>query len=394
MNGLKKSIGKKYLQKNLTAGSILVVILFGFLSGNGIGNMIFSNTKEHTVKITMVYSSEKSAWIAATQSGFLEYWDAKRAENPNLPKISLDFLPYGSGESLIALLNNEITPTIWSPASNIWIPILNSKYEEMTESDYEIAPNFTRIIYSPMVIAGWENYLSAHPIDGLMDLHDLIMSQQGSVKMAHTDPRTSNSGFMATLMMVSSKLNIPPENMELKDLSNQELIKWMTELQSACVMYGKSTGFLALYMYEQGLDALHFSILYENLVIEYSEKIKERYGQKLIAVYPEEGCLLSDHPFCVLNAPWVSEVQRMVANDYINYLSKPENLIKAIETGFRTFNHSLLDDPVFKEEYRKMFNEKYGVTSDPTKIKELITPSNGEVISRIPDLWLLTRNKA
>ena len=33
-------------------------------------------------------------------------------------------------------------------------------------------------------------------------------------------------------------------------------------------------------------------------------------GQKLVAIYPEEGTFYSDNPYLVLNAPWVSAEQK------------------------------------------------------------------------------------
>jgi hypothetical protein len=198
---------------------------------------------------------------------------------------------------------------------------------------------------------------------------------------------------MATVMMVSSKLQMDPTTMKVTDLGNIELQNWMREIQSSAIFYGKSTGFLGLYMTDQGPNALHFTILYENLVQEYSQKALEKYGQKIVAIYPEEGVLFSDHPFCILNEEWVTEEQRMVANEYLKYLSMPENIVFAIKTGFRPINSSLLDIPDVSAVYTRSFNSDHGVTSDPSIIKELITPTDGEVIARIPDLWLLTRNK-
>ena len=66
---------------------------------------------------------------------------------------------------------------------------------------------------------------------------------------------------------------------------------------------------------------------------------------------------------------------------------------KAISTGFRPINNSLLEDPTIYETYNQSFNEEHGVISDPSLILELFPPTDGTVIARIPDLWLLTRNK-
>ncbi len=111
----------------------------------------------------------------------------------------------------------------------------------------------------------------------------------------------------------------------------------------------------------------------------------------MVAIYPEEGSLYSDHPFCILDADWVSEEQKMVAQEYIEFISQKDMVKKAIATGFRPINSSLLEFDDVKSIYLESFTPELGVTSDPNVIHELIPPSDGKVIARIPDLWLLTR---
>ncbi len=388
----QKKSSKNYLKQKLSASVFLAWILLGFFSGSALGYLIFQNTDDDVIILSMVYSSEKATWIAETATLFEEYWEERRSQDSSLKKISLDFQPYGTGNSLLALLNGETKPVIWSPASNIWVPLLNTKWSQYTHSEELIAPNFTRLIYSPVVIATWENFYAEHQFKGFNDLHDLIVENPSMVKMAHTDPRSSNSGFMATTMLVSSKLNMDPALMKIENLTQSDLQTWMREFESSAVKYGSSTGFLAKTMIKDGPDSLQIAILYENLVQDYCQAAEETYGQKMVAVYPEEGALFSDHPFCILNADWISEEQRMVAEEYLKFIGQKDIIIKAIATGFRPINTELLNDATVQVVYEQSFNTDHGVTADPTIIKELHPPADGNVIARIPDLWLLTRN--
>ena len=390
---MKKKTGKKYLRNKIRASTIIFWLLFGFLGGAMIGGLIFQDSQENVIKLTMVYSSEKASWISESSSLFQKYWEEKRQTDPTLKPISLDFQPYGSGNSMIALLNEEIKPVIWSPASNIWIPLLNSKWSQLNFDNEPIAPNFTRLIYSPVVIAVWEDFYKSYPFNGFNELQYLIKENPGLIKMAHTDPRASNSGFMATIMMVSAYLNMDSSKITLNNISNSDVTDWMRVIESSAIFYGESTGFLGKYMINQGPDALQIAFLYENLVQNFSIPAEEKYGQKIKAIYPVEGSLYSDHPFCILNADWISTEQRMVADEYLTFLQSDEMIKKAISTGFRPINNSLLENPVINEVYNLSFNEEHGVTSDPSLILELFPPTDGTVIARIPDLWLLTRNK-
>lgn len=390
---MKQKTGKKYLRNKIQASTIIFWLLFGFLGGTLIGGLIFQDSEENVIKLTMVYSSEKASWISESSSLFKDYWEEKRDLDSSIKPINLDFQPYGSGDSLISLLNGEIEPVIWSPASNIWIPLLNSKWSQIHFDDEIIAPNFTRLIYSPVVIAVWEEFYNSYPFNGFNELHDLILEKPDLIKMAHTDPRASNSGFMATIMMVSGYLKMDPSKITLNNISNDDLINWMRVIESSAIFYGKSTGFLGKYMRDQGPEALQVAFLYENLVQDYSISAEEKHGQKIKAIYPIEGSLYSDHPFCILNADWITVEQRMVAEEYLNFLQSDEMIGKAISTGFRPINNSLLEDPIINGIYIQSFNEEHGVTSDPSIILELFPPTDGTVIARIPDLWLLTRNK-
>lgn len=390
----KKSIPitKEYLKTKLKGSTITFLILIGFVGGTGLGNLIFRESTDDIIQLTFIYSSEKSTWIGETLTEFQDYWESLRAENSSLKPISLDFQPYGSGSSVIALLNSEVKPVIWSPASNLWVPLLNAKWQDVMDTDDVLVNDYDRIIYSPVVMATWEEFNETEDIRGINDLHDYIVENPSEVKLAHTDPRSSNSGFMATIMMVGAKLQMEPDEITLDDISNPEVVDWMEEVESAAVYYGKSTGFLGRYMRDNGPDALTVAFLYENVVQDYCLAAEENHGQKMVAIYPEEGALFSDHPFCILDADWVTDEQRMVAEMYLEFIGQKDLVKLAISTGFRPINNSLLEDPEVAEIYLNAFNSTYGVTSDPSQIYELLPPTDGNIIARIPDLWLMTRN--
>ncbi|MHA1583920.1 MAG: extracellular solute-binding protein [Promethearchaeota archaeon] len=388
----KKQSKKKYLEHKISAATFLIWIILGFTGGSIIGTLIFQDNNSDSITLSVVYSSEKSTWMSEASVLFAKYWEERRANDPSLHPINLDFLPYGSGDSLISLLNGEIKPVIWSPASNIWVPLLNAKWSQSSGNSHLIAPNYTRIIYSPIVLATWENFYQEHPFNGLNDLHDLIQNNPNLIKMAHTDPRSSNSGFMATIMMVSSYLKMNSSQISLNNLTQPNIQQWMKELESSAIFYGKSTGFLGRYMRDQGPEALQVAILYENLIQDFSQTAEEKYGQKMIAVYPEEGAMFSDHPFCILDADWVSPEQKYIAQEFLKFLQSDDLVIKAIQSGFRPINSSYLDNPAIAAVYDESFNMDYGVSNDISIITELKAPDDGNVIARIPDLWLLTRN--
>jgi Ca-activated chloride channel family protein len=55
----------------------------------------------------------------------------------------------------------------------------------------------------------------------------------------------------------------------------------------------------------------------------------------LVAIYPKEGTLLSDHPWVVLTAPWVDDAKRKAAAGLLTYLQADKAKAKFQEFAFR-----------------------------------------------------------
>lgn len=370
------SISRKVKRSN--KGKIVLLFILGFIIGNISTNLIF-RSDENVTHINIIYSSEKASWMTIAYTNFLNEWEINHPEQ----KITIDMLPYGSSDSLISILNGEIFPTIWSPASAIWIPFLNTKWSELTGNEESIVDvdSVVRIIYSPIVIATWEAFNQTYNIKSLADVRNLSVDSNVNVKMAHTDPRLSNSGFMTTIMAISAASGTPSENLSMIDLTNLDNQQWVRQFESSAILYGTSTGFLARYMKTQGPTELNIAFLYENLISDISNTA---VGGKVIAIYPEEGTLYSDHPFCVLNADWVTPAQRVVAEEFLKFLNKYETVVSAMEYGFRPINASITLDP-------EVFNyDNSGIAYNIT-VPEMQTPIDGNVLLKIPDLWLLCK---
>jgi Ca-activated chloride channel family protein len=361
-------------------GTYFLLFIIGFLIG-ALSTTFMLESREDAIHISIVYSSEKASWMTIAYSNFINQWEIN---NPDV-KIKIDMHPYGSSDSIISILNGEIFPTIWSPASSIWLPFLNTKWSELTGEASIVDFNETiRIIYSPIVIATWESFNHTYNIKGFSDLHNLNLNPSIDVKMAHTDPRLSNSGFMSVIMAVSAASGTTSENLTMNDLTNTNYQQWLKDFESSAIMYGKSTGFLASYMKTQGPSELNVAFLYENLIRDISSTAE---GGKIIAIYPEEGTLYSDHPFCILNANWITPDQRMVANAFLDYLNQTSTIESAMEYGFRPIDTSIPLDP-------EVFNYENNGIAFEINVPELNAPKDGTVLLKIPDLWLLCKATA
>ena len=73
---------------------------------------------------------------------------------------------------------------------------------------------------------------------------------------------------------------------------------------------------------------------YENLVLLYQEEAQQRGGEPLQIFYPGLNAV-SNHPFAVLDAPWVSNEQKLAAQQFRDFLLSPEQQLQALNYGFR-----------------------------------------------------------
>lgn len=336
--------------------------------------------EEGQVQLTMVYGSEKRGWIEEATPLFLDWWRETHPET----EIDLNVSPLGSRESMIQIITGEIKPVVWSPASSVWVPLANWMWaREYKES--ALVEDYESLVFSPVIIASWKSYVSNQDIRGFHSLHHLSTASPSELRFAHTDPRLSNSGFMAVIMEIAAAAGKSPAELTTEDLLSNEVRLWLTGLESTAVHYGQSTGFLVDEAVEGGPGSLNVFIVYENLIIEknLSGEPESRWGDSLVAVYPEEGMLLSDHPFCILNAPWVSEEQKKAAQEFQEFLLRPEIQAKAVAHGFRPVTPGVELD-------RDIFNPANGVSySLPSA--SLAPPTDGEVLWHITDVWSATR---
>jgi hypothetical protein len=363
-----------------------ILLLAGFVIGFGIGTAVSQQSTQGTILFTIAYSSEKASWMEQIKPLFLEWYASTYG---NSPSIKIDFFPVGSVESINALVSGQYKPAIWSPAAALWIPYLNLIWEQQYGTG---TPPITTInvstMYSPIIIATWQSLKDRYNITSLEDLHALAAMPGSPLKLAHTDPRQSNSGFCATIMAVAAAAKKNSFNLVYQDLTNATIRTWMKEFESAAVYYGTSTGYLVQSMLQSGPSGINIAFLYENLVTDKSKSAKAQWNDPLVAIYPTEGCIHSDHPFCVLDgAPWMIDQPFMLdlSTRFVNeFLHRRDVLELATQKGFRVYDPTIILP-------NATFNANKGVRYDISSVPKLSVPKDPNFIARVADFWLMNR---
>ncbi|NJN97147.1 MAG: solute-binding protein [Anaerolineales bacterium] len=360
------------------------VVLALFACGGGDGGFL---SLQNTVKVSIVYGSEKQAWLEP----LVEQYNTSQRKTADGATIVVEAAPMGSIESVNAIISGQLQPTVWSPASSVYIPVANAEWRKQHSTDLiEGTPN--DLVLSPVVIAMWKPMAEAlgwptTPI-GWADIAALSTSEEGwakygypewgRFKFGHTHPNHSNSGVVSILAEAYAGAG-KQRGLTVDDLSDPALISFMQEVESSIIHYGSSTGFFAERMFERGPSYLSAAVLYENLVVAQESKRLAGDSSQLpvVAIYPKEGTFWTNNPYVILNAPWITPEQKAAAQDFETFLRDKPQQQRAIELGFRPADPSIpLAAPL---------DAGHGV--DPTEPKTVLEIPPAEVISSAQQLW-------
>ena len=340
-----------------------------------------------TVNISMIYGSEKEAWLVP----LIEAFNKEKHKTGDGGTIVVEATPMGSISSGDAIVAEQLQPTIWSPASSAYIPVVSADWRKNHAEDL-ITGTPKDLVLSPVIIAMWQPMAEAlgwpDRALGWADIAELAISEEGwaaygypewgKFKFGHTHPGFSNSGIISVIAEAYAGAG-KQRDLTQEDVNSEAVKSFMTQVESSIIHYGESTGFFANRMFERGPSYLSAAVMYENLVVDQETKRLNNEAQQLpvVAIYPKEGTFWSNHPYVILNAPWVTEEQREAAEIFRDYLLAEPQQRQAIAYGFRPADPAIaLTSPL---------DANHGV--DPKQPQTVLEVPDAEVIRSIQNLW-------
>jgi hypothetical protein len=347
------------------------------------------------INVTILYSTEKEAWLNEVVTNF----EASGVKIDGHPvKIQLEKM--GSWEINSAVMDGSRKPVIISPASFLQIAALqDSSTTKFGKSLVNPVDTSTcrSVLKTPLVLVAWKERAEVlwgqQPGASLWkDLNSALVNPAGwaaynhpdwgYVKFEHTDPLKSNSGFM-TILLMSYGYFEKTSNLTNSDiLSNPDFQKWFLATESSISQFDESTGPLMDKMITYGPSTLDIVTVYEATAIEQADNAVGRYGE--LRVYYPPASIWSDHPFCVLNADWVTPQQTKAATLFIDYLTqKPSQELALLKYGFRPV------DPSIKLEQPGSPFDRYaanGFKSDLSNLPTVEIPA-GNVLNTLREFW-------
>ncbi|MBM3695550.1 MAG: VWA domain-containing protein [Actinobacteria bacterium] len=300
-------------------------------------------------------------------------------------------------------------PVLWSPAATSWGAVVNHRLAEAGLP--AMANDFERIMITPLVLGmprpmaqalgwpeaeiGWADVLAL--VENPEGWGAYGHPEWGEFKLGKTNPNFSTSGLSATVAIyyaATGKLG----GLTLEDVAAAEVEDFVRRVEAATVHYGDTTmTFLDSMLREdlagRPLTYVSAVAIEEVSIIAYNRGDPGDVGLEnptppnvpLVAVYPKEGTLFSDNPAYVLDAPWVTAVQREAALRFRSFvIDEPENQGRALEFGFRPGNPAVpTGEPI---------SSANGLNpSQPKTELELPRP---EVLAALVDSWESHRKTA
>jgi Ca-activated chloride channel family protein len=301
------------------------------------------------VTLVVAYGSEKKTWLEEQAKAFQGSGAKTKSGRP----IEVKAQAMGSGEAVQAIVAGDARPHVFSPASSVYVTMLNEAWSAKTGRQKALSPVGEPVVLSPVVVAMWKPMAEALGFPGkALGWSDLLRvgrdpkgwgalghPEWGRFKLGHTHPEYSNSGLLAVLAEAYAGAK-KTRGLTAADLDGKATRELLGQVEGTIVHYGKSTGFFAEKMLARGPGYLSAAVLYENVVIE-SYATATGAPFPLVSIYPTEGTFWSDHPYAVLDAEWVGDAERDAAAAFLAFLKAKPAQTRALALGFRPADPSI-----------------------------------------------------
>ncbi len=314
------------------------------------------------VLVSLLYSTEKETWLTEAVQRF-EQSGARVDGRP----IALALSKSGSREMYLAVLDGDARPDLISPASMLQIALLQDLSAARTDKFARPVVDRTNralcrpVLNTPVVLVAWRTRAEVlwgdNPNGQLwMRLHEAVTQESweaygypewGYIKFGQTNPLKSNSGFQTFLLMTYNYFD-KTQGLANQDVFNVAYQDWYRAFGRNVSKFGESTGTYMQEIVAYGPSQYDIVAVYEATAIEHIENAVARYGEEYggLRVYYPPVTSLSDHPFCVLQAEWVTPEKAEAAQVFLDFLTGEEMQRLALQYGFRPVDESIpLDQP-------------------------------------------------
>ena len=333
-----------------------------------------------SLEIEFAYSTD-----ADFLQGFIRRFNSQRRMNEgDVIRVKGVEVSSGKLESALCTQADEEDcerPTIWTPASSVWLNLLSESKKDWVRD----SPPPPSLLQSPQVLGVWTDVarelgwpdqpISLGRVLELATAGDVKRSADERLTYAHTDPRFSTSGLHAVIgeFMLAAEGRTDGEA-----LVDPEVLQAVRGFERSSPSYcGKVEDLLdRASQAVTPTDVFDVAYMQETSLVSFNDEHADDSGANpLVGIVPEDATFVADYPFAVLvGAPWVDDRMEAAAEEFQGWLV--EELADSEEAvdraGFR------LPDGSAGQRVRT-----YGVDQVGVPLK----PPSGSVAKGVQDAW-------
>jgi Ca-activated chloride channel family protein len=373
---------------------LLVVVLAARFLFDERGRPLLTQRSQDCVDLTVVSSPDKADLM---QQLAASYVGTRPTANGRCVQVNI--ATKESAPAAIALdgWNTAVDgprPDVWSPSSTGWVRLMQAQRAADHLPDI-VPPDLPKVATTPLVLAmpkpvaeglGWPRkqltWIEALGL-ALRGWGSVGKPQLGAFRMGATDAFVSTAG-LSTLIGSSyaavQYVTHQPAPPNLTVLRNEQVQRTLLGFDRAVKERAVSTAALLTKLRQaEQRDPRLVPRVMSGLIVEEKSVLDYNQGRlgaapgsaaqesppqvPLVATYPPDGTVLSDHPYVVLNTSWVDDAKRVAADGFLQFLQSDQAQAAFQQAGFR--NH--------KGEAGAIATPENGLLGDQ-KLKPLPTP--------------------
>jgi Ca-activated chloride channel family protein len=308
---------------------------------------------------------------------------------------------YRSGTMVSDTLSGKIKATVLSPGDDSWISVLKREWQALNGKAV-MSGEAPVLVRTPLVIAMWESraralgcWPTAGPDCTWERVRALSTSPRGwgmlgqpawhKLKLGIGYTGESNSGTLSMVLvcMLGAKKT---SGLTIDDVApGSGCGKMMAAIEKSKVHSGNRSGWLLEKLRDGGPEYVDAIITNEAEIIGFNRENGPRLREPLVAVYPQDGTLLFNQPYAILDgAPWVTPEQVEAAKVFRKFLLSEPLQDAVASTGLRpALAAAKLASP---------FEAANGVNAE-ARLAALDLPDS-LVINRVIEVWHKVRKHA
>lgn len=347
----------------IALGGLLVAMLVcssSIISGGMWVMGLFGNGDEQTGPTTPSWTTDSAeltiavspvmAPVMQEMASNFNSLDLRTADNKKMTVWILPIVPERMVDDALGLPNYQAI----SPDSSLWLDEIEKRWAERlaeNSGDTQIPigqrriSEQTRYAVSPIVIAAWEEVARdlGWPTRAIgWQQIQAKATEDPNFKWNHSATNNA-SGLLATLAEFYAGAGLT-RGLTVEAATDQATLDYVQAVESTVRFYGEGEEVIIERLAEEGRNFLDAFVAQERVVIDWNSR---NPNNPLVAIYPAEGTLWTDHPLALLELGTqshevaVTDNQRLTYQAFADFLISPTSQSRFLSLGYRPADLSI-----------------------------------------------------